>query len=86
VGQPGDVLDAIFPADAGVATPELDITEVEGARLLANEARAELKARGFTDDEVREWAEAYYAQHHEGDVRELVAWIAEREGHGVTRR
>lgn len=68
-----------LPREVGVEHLELDITDVEGARLLANEARPVLAAEGFTNDEIREWAEAYFVQHHEGDVGELIAWIRRRE-------
>ena len=71
------------PSAAGTDERELEITEVEGARLLANDSRALLRRSGFSDDEIRGWAEAYYAVHHEGEPAELVAWIAEREHLGT---
>jgi hypothetical protein len=72
-----------MPEDEGVAEPELGTLEIEGARLLANEARARLRADGFDDDEIDAWTRAYYvANGDEGDVDGLVAWIAAEEAAG----
>jgi len=67
------------PDEAGVEEVEPDVSHVEGARELADEAAARLRAYGFDDDEIRRWAETYLAQEGSGDVDGLVAWIAERE-------
>ncbi|GMU79660.1 MAG: hypothetical protein AMXMBFR46_24500 [Acidimicrobiia bacterium] len=69
-----------WPRDAGVARPAHQrIEDIEGERLLENEARARLHADGFTDAQILPWVEAFFAEHHEGDVDELVSWIRERE-------
>jgi len=34
---------------------------------------------GFTDEQIREWAETYIATEGSGSVDGLVAWIAEKE-------
>ena len=72
-------LRALGPHAVGLETDELEITDIEGARLLANDARPVLTKAGFNDDEVRDWAEAYFVRHHEGDVGELVSWISRCE-------
>lgn len=60
--------------------PELPTEDVEDARLLANEARARLRAEGFDDDEIDAWARVYFERGHEGSVEGLVAFIrAEQE-------
>jgi len=84
-GEP-DPITPDMPTDDGVAEPELGTLEVEGARLLGNEARARLRKDGFDDDEIDAWADAYYAStadgRDEGDVEGLVAWIAEEQAAG----
>jgi hypothetical protein len=52
---------------------------VEPIHLLANEARELLEGEGFTDQQILDWAEAYFADHSEGDARDLVAWIRDQE-------
>jgi hypothetical protein len=75
-----------MPEDEGLTEPELAIEEIEGARLLGNEARARLRADGFTDEEIDAWADTYYAQsangRDEGDVEGLVAFIAAEQAAG----
>lgn len=67
------------PSEAGVASGDLDVSHLEGAHLLADEAEHRLRALGFTDDQILSWAEAYIRAEGSGDVDELVAWIAEQE-------
>jgi hypothetical protein len=68
------------PEDEGIHPPEPRIEDVEPIHLLANEARELLKDDGFTDEQILEWAEAYFADHSEGDARDLVVWIRNRQG------
>ena len=65
---------AITPAELG---------QIEGARLLGNDARDRLRADGFTDQEIDEWAETYVAENGGGEVDEFVAWIGEQEHRGA---
>ncbi len=51
----------------------------EGAHLLANQARESLRARGFSDEQIREWAEAYIVACGSGDADGLLDWIRDRE-------
>lgn len=68
------------PESEGLSEPELPTEDVEGARLLANEAREQLRAEGFTDDQIDAWARVYFEQGHEGSVEGLAAFIrAEQE-------
>jgi hypothetical protein len=68
------------PRDAGVPeeVPE-SLGAIEGARTLANEARERLRADGFSDDQIDQWAETFITEVGSGDVEELVGWIAEQE-------
>ena len=67
------------PSEAGVPERVADASREEGARVLADEARERLAGRGFTDRQIREWAETYIATEGSGSVDGLVAWIAEKE-------
>lgn len=67
------------PAEAGVEEEIPDQSHVEGAELLANEARAVLREQRFADDEIREWAWTYIADEGSGDVESFLTWVADRE-------
>ncbi len=73
------------PQDDGVVEPELPQVDVEGARLLGNEARARLHADGFDDDQIEAWVRAYFEEDHEGSVDGLVAFIAAEQAAGRHR-
>jgi hypothetical protein len=70
------------PEDEGLSEPELPEVDIEGARLLANEARPRLTARGFDDDEIEAWVRLYFEQQHEGSVDGLLAFIADEQAAG----
>jgi len=86
MSSPSDPVTPDMPSDDGVVEPELGTLEVEGARLLGNEARARLRADGFDDDEIDAWANAYYVApdggQDEGDVDGLLEWIAKEQAQG----
>jgi len=67
------------PHDAGVPEKVADTSREEGARILADEARTRLRDKGFTDQQIREWAETYIAEEGSGSVDGLIAWIAAKE-------
>jgi hypothetical protein len=69
------------PRDAGVPeeVPE-QLSAIEGARTLANEARARLRADGFTDDQIDQWARTFITENDAGTVDDFVAWIRGQEG------
>ena len=52
---------------------------LEGARILANDAREDLRARGFTDDEIDRWADAFLVEQGSGDLPDFLAWIETQE-------
>lgn len=70
------------PREAGVSEADPDVSHVEAARLLADQASDRLQAQGFTDDEIRRWAEAYAREEGSGDVNRFIAWIARQEHTG----
>jgi hypothetical protein len=67
------------PHEAGVPEKVADESHEEGARILGDQARERLKDSGFTDRQIREWAETYIAEEGSGTVDGLIAWIAEQE-------
>ena len=71
------------PEEAGVAEEvPAELGQIEGARMLGNDARARLHADGFTDAEIDAWAETFIAENSSGTVDEFVAWIAKQETAG----
>lgn len=67
------------PHDAGVDEQTPELAEIEGGRLLANEASGILRELGFTDQEVGEWALTYIATRGSGDLDSFLAWIRDME-------
>jgi hypothetical protein len=67
------------PHEAGVPEKLADVSHEEGARILGDEARERLKDRGFTDQQIREWAETYIAEEGSGSVEGLIEWIGRQE-------
>ena len=67
------------PHDAGVEEQTPELAQIEGARLLANEAAGTLRELGFTDLEVGEWALTYIAKRGSGDLDSFLDWIREVE-------
>ena len=74
-----------LPDEFDVPVRELSITDVEGARLLANEARPELCDAGFSDEAIQAWVDAFFAHRHQGSVAELLSWIEQQQA-GSTQR
>lgn len=63
------------PEDAGVQKKSPPAMQVEGASLLANDAKEHLIGRGFTDEQIDKWAQTYVSEHGSGDVAAFIAWI-----------
>jgi hypothetical protein len=58
--------------------PQPEASEVESARLLANQARPALREAGFTDDEIRILADEYIALDRGEGLPEFVEWATAR--------
>ncbi|MGH2775849.1 MAG: hypothetical protein ACRDJT_10530 [Actinomycetota bacterium] len=67
------------PGEAGVEEATPPTMQVEGARVLADDAKPLLESKGFSDDQIRRWADTYIAEVGSGDVNSFVAWIDERQ-------
>lgn len=68
------------PCETGAHDQLPDLGQLEGAHLLANEAREFLTGCGFSHKHILEWALCYIAEEGSGDVESFVAWIHECEG------
>jgi hypothetical protein len=77
-----DAVQPDVPEQDGLTEPELPQSDVEGARLLANEARDRLHADGFSDDQIDAWVRVYFEEDHEGSVDGFVAFIAAEQAAG----
>jgi hypothetical protein len=67
------------PDDAGVEEKTPPTMQVEGARVLADDAKPLLEDKGFSDEQIRRWADAYIAEVGSGDVDSFIAWIDRRQ-------
>ena len=62
--------------------PQPSAAEVESARILANEAREELRSAGLSDDRIRELADRYVAEDLGEDTDAFVTWARSQGPHG----
>lgn len=67
------------PKDAGMGGAQVDASHVEGAHLLADDMRTRLRARGFTNEQILDWAEAFLGSERSGGDAEFHAWIRKKE-------
>jgi hypothetical protein len=65
-------------ADPGHPQPEA--AEVESARLLANDARDDLRASGLTDTRIQELADEFIALDRGEALAEFIQWAKARAG------
>jgi uncharacterized protein YrrD len=70
------------PRAGGLPDVGSDPSHIEGAHLLAEEAELRLAPRGFTRDQILDWAKEYLVSDGSGAVDGLIAWIDEKE-HGA---
>jgi hypothetical protein len=68
--------DKAGPADQQ-GRPQPDASEVESARLLANDARDALRVRGLADEEIRRLADEYVALDLGEDTDAFILWAVE---------
>lgn len=68
------------PQEAGVDDRPPELAQIEGARLLATDAKPRLRAEGFSDRQIEEWADAFVREVGAGDVDGFIDWVAEQEG------
>jgi hypothetical protein len=78
-GEPGPRAEEKVGETSEPGHPQPAAAEVESARLLANQARDALEARGLQEDEIRALAE-YVALDLGEDLDEFIAWATTRGG------
>lgn len=75
-----DDLEPALPEEEGVEDETPELAQIEPARKLANDARDRLEAEGFTEKQIRHWAETYVAQEGgSADVEDFIDWISDQE-------
>ncbi|MGH9166961.1 MAG: hypothetical protein ACRD02_03890 [Acidimicrobiia bacterium] len=73
-------MEAKGPEEVGVEERTPDFSRIEGAQLLADQARESLRREGFTDEEIRKWAETFVAERGSGDLEVFLDWIRAETG------
>jgi hypothetical protein len=68
-------LEAKGPKEVGVEKRPPDFSRIEGAQLLADQARESLRGEGSTDDEIRKWAETFVAERGSGELEDFLKWV-----------
>jgi hypothetical protein len=72
--KPGPLEDEKRGPTAEPGQPQPEAAEVESARLLADEARDELRRAGLSDDRIRELADRFIAEDRGQATGEFVEW------------
>ncbi|HVL52433.1 MAG TPA: hypothetical protein VM754_13150 [Actinomycetota bacterium] len=72
-------LEPQYPEEAGVDDSTPDLAQIEGAQLLATDAKPRLKEQGFTDQQIDEWTDAYVREVGAGSVEGFIKWVAEHQ-------
>ncbi len=65
--------------------PQPEAAEVESARLLANQAREDLRGQGLMDEEIRRLADRYIAEDRGEDIGGFIEWAIRAAGRGPGR-
>ena len=73
-------MEAKGPEEVGVDERTPDFSRIEGAQLLADQARESLRGAGFTDEEIRKWAETFVAERGWGELQDLLEWVRTETG------
>ena len=72
-------LEAADPAEAGVSEEDAEFSRTEGAHVLASQARGQLEPKGFSEQQILDWAEAFVAEEEGGDVEAFLAWVERQQ-------
>jgi len=74
---PGPHTDEKIGPSGPEGRPEPEESEVESARLLANDARDALRLRGLEDDEIRRLADEYVVLDLGQDTDDFILWAVD---------
>ena len=77
---PGPLAEEKLGETADPPHPQPEAAEVESARLLANQARDALEARGLQWDEILRLADGFIALDRGEDLDTFVAWATTEGG------
>ena len=77
---PGPLAEEKTGETADPPNPQPEAAEVESARLLANQARDRLEARGLEWDEIRRLADEFVALDRGEDLDTFVEWASTEGG------
>jgi len=77
---PGPLLNEKLGETADPPNPQPEAAEVESARLLANQAREALEARGLQEDEIRRLADEFIALDRGTDLDTFIEWASTEGG------
>jgi len=77
---PGPLAEEKTGETADPPNPQPEAAEVESARLLANQARDRLEARGLEGDEIRRLADEFVARDRGEDLDTFVEWASSEGG------
>ena len=78
--EPGPLLNEKLGETSDPPNPQPEAAEVESARLLANQARETLEARGLQEDEIRRLADEFIALDRGTDLDTFVGWATTEGG------
>jgi hypothetical protein len=73
-------MEAKGPEEVGVDERTPDFSRIEGAQILADQARESLRREGFTDEEIRKWAETFVAERGSGELVDFLDWVRTETG------
>ena len=79
MGREHEHLEPEDPSDAGIREEHPRPAQEEAAHQLAAQARPRLERRGFSADQIFEWADTYLARGQQGDVENFLSWIEAQE-------
>ena len=78
--EPGPLMDEKLGETSDPPNPQPEAAEVESARLLANQAREALEARGLQADEIRRLADEFIALDRGTDLDTFIEWASTEGG------
>ena len=73
-------MEAKGPEEVGIDERTPDFSRIEGAQILADQARESLRRAGFTDEEIRKWAETFIAERGSGELDNFLDWVRTETG------
>jgi hypothetical protein len=76
--SPGPIREDKQGETADPPRPQPEAAEVESARVLANQARDDLRTAGLSDEDIRRLADEYIALDRGEDLATFIDWARSR--------